>query len=240
MVAPAGMGVAGEGVGALERSRCWHWALGAERAHHIARAARARGGWRAAPARRPGAAAAGAGRLPTRRGPDAAGWALRRAPGRSITGQRSPGRGGSAVYSGRGGALQRRSPPRTLPILVVEPLHGGRGGEGVLVGDRGVALELARGLVAVHVDLLLLGLLVQLDDADGAEELGDVGLAHAAGHAGHVDRVRVRQVERHGVGIVRHGCCCWRAGCDGGGRRGLPGSAARPAGGDRALRLAGG
>lgn len=45
---------------------------------------------------------------------------------------------------------------RTLELLAVEPLHGGASTKGVLVGDRAVALHLARRLVLVQPDLELL------------------------------------------------------------------------------------
>ena len=62
----------------------------------------------------------------------------------------------------------------TVPLLVAKPLHRGRRGEGVIVCDRAVALQLPSRLIAIQPDLWLPGLLIDFDNTDGAEVGSDI------------------------------------------------------------------
>jgi hypothetical protein len=78
------------------------------------------------------------------------------------------------------------------------------------IGDRAVALWSTSHFVAIHPNLVLVLLLVELHDANGAEVLCDVGLRCIWRQATHVHHVAiiVAQFKRHGLGVVRHDA--WR------------------------------
>ena len=76
-----------------------------------------------------------------------------------------------------------------VEFFVVEPRDGRLGGVGVVVRNRGFAFLLAGVSVFVDPDLLLSGLAVVLDHADGAEKLSQVFFNDVGGEAGDVNLV---------------------------------------------------
>ena len=71
--------------------------------------------------------------------------------------------------------------PASIEVLPVKPGDGALGCSWVIIGDGGFTLLFSGGVVAVDPDLQFSCPLVGLDDADGAEEVGDVVVAQIFG-----------------------------------------------------------
>jgi hypothetical protein len=87
----------------------------------------------------------------------------------------------------------------------MEPLHSRRRGKRVLILDRAVALQGARGLIPVQPHPLPAPLAIVLHHADRPEMVGHRSFCGVGRQAGDVDGVRVRHVKGERVRVECHG-----------------------------------